>query len=295
MQQGIINEEESSYKLLSAKKELIMKIINLIEDTQGHYDCIYEHGLCFYIETEKHKMLCDTGATDAFITNAEKLGVDLREVDTVILSHGHYDHTGGVIPFSNVNNKAKIYMQKTADGNFYNVYGDKHKYIGIDKGILELPQLRLIDGGYTIDAEVSMFSNITGRKYFAKSNLHLKKKIGEQFFQDDFIHEQCVVIKCDGKNILISGCAHNGILNILDRYREIHNDVPDIVISGFHMVKKGEYEESERQIIKATAEELKKYDTIFYSGHCTGAEVFNIMKVIMGNQLREIHCGETII
>ena len=71
-----------------------MKIINLIENTEGSSGCLFEHGLSFYVETKKHKLLVDTGATNTFIANAEKLGVDLKQVDTVILSHGHYDHTG---------------------------------------------------------------------------------------------------------------------------------------------------------------------------------------------------------
>ena len=76
-----------------------MKIVNLIENTEGCSGCASEHGLSFYIETVKHKLLVDTGATDTFIRNAEILGVDLAAVDTVILSHGHYDHGGGLPAF----------------------------------------------------------------------------------------------------------------------------------------------------------------------------------------------------
>ena len=72
-----------------------MKIVTLMEDTCGHSECCFEHGLSVYIETKNHKILMDTGATNAFIHNAAKLCVDLERVDTVILSHGHYDHDGG--------------------------------------------------------------------------------------------------------------------------------------------------------------------------------------------------------
>ena len=89
-----------------------MKIINLMEDTKGIEGCKFEHGLSFYIETKQHKLLLDTGATDAFLENAKYMGIDLTQVDTVILSHGHYDHSGGILPFSQINAKADIYMQK---------------------------------------------------------------------------------------------------------------------------------------------------------------------------------------
>ena len=97
-----------------------MKIVNLIEDTKGVNGCHHEHGLSFYIETENHKLLLDTGATDAFLDNAIVLGIDLKKVDTVIISHGHYDHTGGLLAFTAINPSAKIYIQKAACGEFYN-------------------------------------------------------------------------------------------------------------------------------------------------------------------------------
>ena len=71
-----------------------MKILNLIENTEGAEGCAAEHGLSFYIETEKHRLLMDLGPSASVIGNAEKLGVDLKMVDTVILSHGHDDHGG---------------------------------------------------------------------------------------------------------------------------------------------------------------------------------------------------------
>ena len=87
-----------------------MKIVTLVENTCGYEGCIAEHGLSLYIETEKHKLLLDTGQTDAVVKNAEVLGVDLSLVDTVILSHGHYDHSGGILPFSQINHTAQIIM-----------------------------------------------------------------------------------------------------------------------------------------------------------------------------------------
>ena len=113
--------------------------------------------------------------------------------------------------------------------------------------------------------------------------------------RDDFSHEQCLAVAQNGRKWLISGCAHNGILNILDRYMDIFGTMPDAVISGFHMMKKdGEYTDEEKSVIVQTAEELAETDTIFYTGHCTGIPAFEIMKEIMGDQLIALHSGETI-
>lgn len=271
-----------------------MRIVNLMEDTPGAAGLHYEHGLSFFIETKKHKILLDTGASPAFIENAKLLGIDLTEVDTVVLSHGHYDHTGGVMSFVKINPIAKIYMQKTAGRDYYNLRDGIEKYIGIDKRILELPQVQFLDGDHQIDDQLWIFSNISGRKYWPQGNLLLKKKIDDRYVQDEFVHEQCLVISEEDERVLLSGCAHNGILNILAAYQERFHSSPHKVISGFHMSKKGEYTEEEIKTIEDTAKELLELNTKFYTGHCTGEAAFSLMKKIMGEQFAYVHSGDEI-
>lgn len=271
-----------------------MKIINLIEDTKGVETCLYEHGLSFYIETQNHRLLLDTGATDAFLYNAKELGIDLTKVDTVIISHGHYDHTGGLLSFAELNPNAKIYIQKTARGAFYNYRNCEEKYIGMDEKIAVLEQVTFLEGDYKIDDELSIFTGVTGRKLWPKGNEILKKKCGDEFVQDDFCHEQYLVISEGSENVLLSGCAHNGILNILDKYREIYGNEPTHVISGFHMMKKNEYTSEDTQMIEETACILYKMNTTFYTGHCTGEYPLEILKGILKDKLVAIHSGEEV-
>jgi len=271
-----------------------MKIINLIEDTKGMDECHYEHGLSFYIETKKHKLLVDTGATAAFLDNAKALGIDLQKVDTVIISHGHYDHTGGLLAFAAMNPMAKIYIQNSARGEFYNYRNRKEKYIGMDKQIEKLPQVCFLEGDLKIDDELSIFTGVTGRKLWPKGNEILKKKCNGEFIQDDFCHEQYLVVTNEDKKVLLSGCAHNGILNILEKYEELFGEFPTHVISGFHMMKKNEYTLEDTSMIEETAKILSEMDTYFYSGHCTGEYPLQILKRIMKDKLKEIHSGDAI-
>ena len=268
-----------------------MKIITLVENSCGHENCIAEHGLSLYIETEQHKLLLDTGQTDAVVKNAEVLSIDLAAVDTVILSHGHYDHSGGILPFSQINRTAQIIMQNKAAEPHYN----GERYIGIDQAILDLPNVRLIDGDLQLDDELFLFNGITGRRCYPQGNRRLSRIENGVQIPDDFGHEQCLVITQGGKHWLLSGCAHNGILNILDRYNEIFGNAPDYVLTGFHMMKKdGEHTEEEKAVIVQTAKELTQMKTVFYSGHCTGIPAFEMMKEIMGDQLIALHSGEAV-
>ena len=275
-----------------------MRIINLVENTEGSSGCGVEHGLCFYIETEKHKLLMDTGQTDLLIGNAERLGIDLTLVDTVVLSHGHYDHGGGIMPFAQINPTAKIYVPAAAFGEYYSVNkaGEPH-YIGLDAEIQELPQVVKVtaeDGIFQIDDELSLFSGIGNEHPIPSANRRLKKKADGELVQDDFAHEQCLVIKEGVKSILLSGCAHHGILNILDRYIALYGKEPDIVISGFHMMRKNGYSDEDINMIIDTALALRQYKTVFYTGHCTGLEPYNAMKKLMGSQLHYVHSGDEV-
>jgi len=264
-----------------------MKIVTLIENTCGNNNCIAEHGLSLYVETKKHKLLMDAGQTDAVLKNATVLGIDLESVDTIVLSHGNYDHSGGIMPISRINVTADIYMQKTASEPHYN----GEKYIGIDKNILTLPNVKLVEDIFKIDDELFLFSNISGRRCYPQGNKKLSCMKNGILVQDNFSHEQCLVISQNNKKWLLSGCAHNGVLNILDRYRELFGSEPDYMVSGFHMMKADGYDENDRKIIEGTAEELAKLPTLFFTGHCTHHQPYEMMKPILGDKITEICTG----
>lgn len=272
-----------------------MRIVNLMDNLVGTSGCCCEHGLSYYIETKQHKLLVDTGASDKFMENAKHLGIDLTDVDSVYLSHGHYDHAGGIMAFAKLNPDAKIYLQKNAGKPYYHIEPKVEKYIGIDPEILNLKQVEWINGDKKFDEELEIFSDVKGRKLWPKGNLILKSKEEEGYAQDEFDHEQYLVVSCEGKKILISGCAHNGILNILDAYRERYNEDPDAIISGFHMMKKTPYDEQDLATIRETAEILGTTDIQLFTGHCTSEPVYVILKEILGEQIRWVYSGDEVV
>lgn len=265
-----------------------LKIIPLMENNLCSNDLIAEHGLSVYIETDRHKLLADTGPSENTWENAKKRGIDVAAVDTVFLSHGHYDHSGGLMTFAEVNKSADIYLRENAGGEYYATEEWGEKYIGIDKAIMGLPNLHLITGNCNIDEELSVFMNVKPNRNWPKGNRRLHELKDGEYVQDTFSHEMYLVIKYDEKYVLVSGCAHNGILNILDEFRSIYGVNPAIVISGFHMMQK-EYTEDDLQKIRETGEELAQMDTIFYSGHCTGEVAYEILKESMGEKLLPIN------
>ncbi len=273
-----------------------MKIICLVENTEGTAGCGVEHGLCLYVETEKHKLLMDTGASDLLLANAAKKGVDLGAVDTVVLSHGHSDHGGGIAAFVSCNPTAKIYMQVSAEGAYYSHHNpeEEPKYIGLDPELRDLPQIIRVNGDYRIDDELSLISGIRNAMPVPATNRPLKRREGDEYLQDDFRHEQCLLIREGRQTVLLSGCCHHGIRNVLSHYRALFGSDPDAVIGGFHLMNRKGYSDEDVNEIVDTAHALFAYQTKFYTGHCTGEKPFEIMKKIMGSQLEYIHCGDEI-
>ena len=107
-----------------------MKITALTENTPFNDNISAEHGLSLYIETEKHNILFDMGQTSLFAENAKKLGIDLTKVDIAVLSHGHYDHGGGLTEFLKINKTAPVYINRYAFGDYYN---GTEKYIALEE------------------------------------------------------------------------------------------------------------------------------------------------------------------
>ena len=120
-----------------------MKVVTLMENTACREDLCFEHGLSLYIETENHKILFDAGQSAAFADNAEKLGVDLRELDFAVLSHGHYDHSGGLKRFLQCNDRAAVYVHRDA---FMPHFNKENADIGLDSSLLESGRIVLTEG-----------------------------------------------------------------------------------------------------------------------------------------------------
>lgn len=256
-----------------------MKITCLLENTTEREDMKIEHGLSIYIETEHKKILFDMGQSDLFYYNAQVLGIDLSKVDFAILSHGHYDHGGGIKQFLEVNHHAPLYIHKDA---FLPHYNGTEKYIGLDLSLKEHPQIIFTDNEYRIDDSLALLSCNNRIKTHLPIPSGLSEKVGEAFIPDDFRHEQYLLIEEKGKRVLFSGCSHKGILDIAEWF------APDVLIGGFHYSKLA-LDES----LTNAAKELSSYSTTFYTCHCTGRDQYDFMKKHLPS-LSYLSCGQTI-
>lgn len=250
-----------------------MKIVTLMENTSCREELCFEHGLSLYLETGNHKILFDAGQSAAFADNAEKMGVDLQKADFAVLSHGHYDHSGGLGKFLELNETAPVYVSRWA---FEPHYESDGRYVGVDVSLQENSRIRYVAEETALAEGITLYR--MDKAPMDTAGL-LVEEAGERK-PDDFRHEQYLLVEEQGKRILISGCSHKGILNIMDMFQ------PDILIGGFHFMKM----EDEAQL-RSAAEILLQYDTVYYTGHCTGLKQYDYLKTIMGDRLHYISTG----
>lgn len=257
-----------------------MRIVTLIENTASREGLAAEHGLSLYIETGSHRILFDAGQSGAFGDNAQKLGIDLAQVDTAVLSHGHYDHGDGLARFLECNDRASVWMSPYA---FEGHYNGLEKDIGLDPGLRGNSRICYGEDGQQIAAGMTLYSSIPCPYGIRPFGLRVKE--GSRLVPEDFRHEQYLLVEEGEKRILISGCSHRGILNIARQFR------PDVLVGGFHFMKmdpKGEE-------LEAAAAVLKRMPCVYYTGHCTGEAQFETLKAAMGHQLHRLSTGTEIL
>lgn len=263
-----------------------MKISALVENTSC-CGAATAHGLALYIETPAHKLLFDLGPDDTLFVNAAARGIDLSAVDTVIISHGHYDHGGALEQFLSVNTHAKVYIQRGAFLPHFRVMNGEWKYNGIDRAFADHPQVVLLDGDAVIDDELSLFTVIGQTKHLSEANSVLY----EADAPDRFVHEQSLLLRAEGRTALIMGCGHTGIINILEKSAEI---CPAVCVGGYHLMNPTTGKVVRRELLDAVAAKLAEYpETMFYTCHCTGQEAYRYLAERLPN-MRYLACGDVL-
>ena len=262
-----------------------MRITSLVEN---HSKCELKprHGLSLYIETERHKLLFDIGPDATLFKNAKKKNIDLSEVDTVIISHGHMDHGGALKNFLKVNTKAKIYVQRKAFEQHYSKFLFFMANVGLDRKLKSNSQIILVDGDSIVDEELSLFTVNNNSKCYSNAN----DSLYEGCHKDKFLHEQNLVIRNNSTAIII-GCGHTGIVNIMEKAASF---APEFCVGGYHLHNPLNKKTVDDVLLDQIADNLTKYPKIqFFTCHCTGKTAYNYLASRLPN-MNYLYCGNTI-
>lgn len=277
-----------------------MKITVLIENTTQS-ELLCEHGLSILIENNGKKYLLDAGTTDKFLDNARNMNIDMSYVDMCVLSHGHYDHSGGFYTYLQTNSTVSVYAMEKFDGEYFSSNGGMHE-IGVSKDIIKDFGQRFIKVSEVtkIDEGVYLVPHTTLELEKIGERTGLFKKMNDEIVADDFCHELSLVIDNVGGLTIFNSCSHGGFCNIIREVKAYFGDRKiNAFIGGLHMngMKDGaEYctfsqEQIDEIAVTMEKEKVKK----IYTGHCTGEVGFEKVRLACGNEkVEKLYTGKII-
>ncbi len=279
-----------------------MKVTALIEDTKPkNTDFFSEKGLSLHIQRDDDNVLFDTGVTGKFVDNAKKLWINLNDVDVAAISHGHYDHGGGLGRFMEVNQASPVYLRTHADGDhFFKAFSIIKRDIDINKELFVnyADRIHLMDEATELAQNAYLLTDIKIKYPTPAGQKYLYVKKGNQMVHDDFPHELMMVIREDDGLVIFSGCSHHGVLNMVDAAVEKFPDTPiKALFGGFHFIGLPFFNHMAET--KTSVENIGRKLTEYpigkvFTGHCTGRKAYPILKKVMGDKVDHFATGNSV-
>jgi len=267
--------------------------IRIVVDNKGRGGLVEEHGFSVWVEVSGHTILFDTGQGKALLSNASKLGCDLRQVDMLVLSHGHYDHSGAVSQVLQIAPTTRVFCHAASFLPRYSIRtGEAPRTISVSlsdkEAILNLPAKRLhwVTGPLQIIPDVGISGPIP--------RIHPLEDTGGPFFLDpeghrpDLIRDDMAMwMQTDRGLLIITGCCHSGLINTVEHIRTI-SGVERVfgIIGGLHLVNAS----SER--LEATCAAIRKWNPEFIIPcHCTGEKATQFLCDELGAKVTPGYAG----
>jgi 7,8-dihydropterin-6-yl-methyl-4-(beta-D-ribofuranosyl)aminobenzene 5'-phosphate synthase len=278
-----------------------MKVVVLIDNNPDQEEkYLTEHGISIYFEADGLKWLFDVGASANYAINSRKMGIDIADVDYLVLSHAHRDHTGGLEYFLRKNKKARVVMAPLSSGQLFVSYRKQiHHDITINHKIVAdfADRFDFAESNLNLSPDVALIRKIFTNSPLPKANCLLFQTDGEVERLDDFRHEIALTVRTSEGIVLFSGCSHHGILNILETASQTYKtDEMIATIGGTHLLDSDWYSEfeTEGEITEMANTIVTKYPAMkLITGHCTGNQAQQLFSTILTNRFELFHSGAT--
>ena len=276
-----------------------MKVSVLLENATPSSRFIARHGLSLLLETaEGMRILFDMGPDASFLRNADTLGVDITDVDVAVISHGHADHGGGLEAFLKATqgsaHPAPVYVRQGAFTPHVSGTRQRHHEISLDATLVKDERVIEVGAQHELAPGLRLFSDVPRRYPEPASNARLFERLGDVLVPDTFAHEQSLLVTEGERHVLVSGCSHAGILNIIERAEELAGGALDAVVAGFHLMSPSAGTGEDVEAVRRLARQLAEKPTRYYTFHCTGLDAFGILRDELGERIRYLATGSVV-
>ena len=274
----------------------MLRITALMENTASeHKSLINEHGLSLLVEDGKHRVLFDCSAGSHFLYNAHKLGISLEGLDAVVISHSHYDHAAGFRDFAEAGyTGARLFV---GPGFFEKKFArDGIRYTDLSAGWDETFALSNGFPVHTVTGKEEILPGMTLYQGFPR--VHAEEIIPDRFVketacgfvQDDFSDEIALAVSTEKGLVVIVGCSHPGIVNMIDSIHERSGEKIHAVFGGTHLVEAGD------ERITGSVNSLRS-DGVDVIGmcHCSGLHAEEMARDMLGSSASGLSVGDCVI
>ena len=273
----------------------MVKIRVLIEDRSAGRHWAAEHGLSLLVEARRKRWLFDTGRTGLAVENIRRSDIFPDDIDGIIISHGHYDHTGGTMAILEWGWSGPIYAHPGIFRERWNIRDrDKPRFIGCPFSRFELEAAGADMVFSRQPSEISPGVYLSGEikregKWVSDPALVIKKE--GNYIADPFVDERYLTLVDGEAMIVITGCCHAGLINTIEDAQSLWPDRRlKAVIGGFHL------HSLSPEVLEETIHKLSRYQPErIIAGHCTGTAAEDRLKEIFGTRFERMSVGKEFI
>ena len=276
-----------------------MRVTVLMENSTPSSRLAARHGLSLWLELDDgRRVLFDMGPNDGFLANARSLGVDVTEADLAVVSHGHYDHGGGLGAFlaacGDAGRDVPVYVREHAFDEHVSGTPERHHAIGLDPALATDPRVRPTGERCDLGGGLALFSTARRAHPTARSNGRLMERRDGALVPDRFLHEQSLLVREGDRLALVSGCSHGGVLNLMDAAEGLAGAPLTSVVAGFHLMDPSGGTVEDEGLTRSLARELAARPARYLTCHCTGTDAFALLRDELGGRVSYLHVGSRV-